>query len=325
MVKSAKITTVEMVDKVQVDNESRFDQLSGKLDRLADLVAETSRITAEATKTAREASAAAREASAAAREASAAAREASAVAREASKTTAEAARIVAETSKSVDKSIENMDKTLKGLRDSMSDLKHYTVWKFETFDEFAKRMDKQAGGFGNTLGAYVEQMSIPSIKEIVKDQLKGKYEGRFVHIDGQIDIEIDAWATSRNRKGNKEVFIFEIKSKYRSEDLKQLKRSIRTFREIHPQFATSPIYAFFVVAIINERQEQSVWNQGIHLIKFSEKIFRLSPPPKGFKHKFDFGITKESRAPHREILPPFYLRQLDWAGAGVNNGASTPM
>jgi len=142
------------------------------------------------------------------------------------------------------------------------------------------RVSKLLGDMGNTRGEFVEHLAMPSIKRIVEEQLEADFLGGFRGGSKGKQVQIDAWATSDSDNA---VYVFEIKRKFRKEAIRQIFRQIERLRELLPDYASSAIYPFIAVGVINEDDELKVWEAGVHLLKFGDGAFRLCEAPKGFE------------------------------------------
>ncbi len=201
---------------------------------------------------------------------------------------------------------EQFDKRTEQFARELAELKARLDNTAAMMDKSRADWNKQMGDLGNSHGKFVESMAIASIKRIITEEYEAKYQGSYVHRDGKFNMQIDAWGV---REDPKEVFLFEIKSKFRAADIKQVSKQISKFRQLEPRYRSAPIYAFIAAGVIDEANEQRVWQAGIQLLKFSDGLFYLLEPPKDFKHHYEFGM-KQNDGNHRMVLPPFYLEQL---------------
>ena len=117
--------------------------------------------------------------------------------------------------------------------------------------------------------------------------------------------KFDAWAS--RGEGHEEIFVFEIKRTFSEKTIKQIIRSIGTFRQHYPEHAETPVYPFLVAAAVNPDYEHKIWDAGITLITFSDEMLICPEPPKGFSPRYDYGM--EDVAPGRSVPPRYYLEQ----------------
>ncbi len=181
-------------------------------------------------------------------------------------------------------------------------------------------LKREVGNLGNSIGAFVEDISIPSLRRIITSLHDVDFAAPFPFLDSNLSRrELDALAFTRPKADAGEpleAFVFEIKRKFRDEDLKQVRSNIAALRRAMPQFRECPIYAYLVAASISEEQKKKVWAAGIHLITYGDKLFDLPVPPPGFEFDYEIGLPKEpaDRTRHRREVPrphpPFYLQQL---------------
>ncbi len=170
------------------------------------------------------------------------------------------------------------------------------------------------GNLGNSRGEFIEHLAMPSIKRIVKEQLRADFLGSFRGGSKSKQVQIDAWATSDQEDA---VYIFEIKRKFRDDAIKQVFLQIERLRALLPDYALSAIYPFIAAGVISEADEQKVWQAGVHLLKFGDGAFRLCEPPEGFMPESTRGVKVHARmAPCSHYLE--WLSDIDKSNAAVH-------
>ncbi len=189
------------------------------------------------------------------------------------------------------------------------------------------RLERKIGQVGNSIGAFVEEISIPSLERIITSKHPVEFKAPFAFCDADLTPrELDAFAVTRPEQGSSEpleAFVFEIKRKYKDKHIRQIRDSVAALRKAVPKLRECPIYAYLLAASISKEQQRKVWNSGIHLITYGSNIFELSVPPSTFEFDYEIGIAKKSADGNRHrrevsgpgpgLHPPFFLMQLELA------------
>ncbi len=273
MAKPARIRTFDDVETTQQFNDYRLDRISSAMNKLIETVEKTSRRVDATTKSVAELRV----------------------------TMAEFKVEMAEHRKSEEDRSKERDRRSKERDRRSKEMDR----RSKELDKRIKDLGKQIGYVHNSHGEFVEHMASGSIKNIVENQFKAKYRGSFLYSVDKTTLEIDAWGT-RGRAADTEVFVFEIKKKFNRKAVKQLRKQIATLRSIEPSYSTCPIYPFIASAVISEQDAKWVWDHGIYLLKFSNKIFEFGDAPKGFRPDYKIGIPppKGPRRIERMVPPP---------------------
>ena len=280
MAKSASIRTFQDVDRIQRSNESRFEHNSRETGILLNTIEQSFKSMDEL----------------------------KAVVAKTSRDVADLSQKVAETSISMDELKAIVAETTKGIAEfkvEMAEHRKSEKRRSKEMDRRIANLGKQIGYIHNSHGEFVEHMASGSIKNIVENQFKAKYRGNFLYSVDKTTLEIDAWGT-RGKAADTEVFVFEIKKKFDRKAVKQLHKQIATLRSIQLSYSTCPIYPFIASAVISEEDAKWVWDQGIYLLKFGNKIFEFDDAPKGFQPNYKIGIPppKGPRRVERMVPPP---------------------
>ncbi len=179
-------------------------------------------------------------------------------------------------------------------------------------------LKKEMGRLGNSIGALVEDLSIPSLRRIITSQHEVDFHAPFPFLDAGLGRrELDAFAFTRPGAGAPlEAFVLEVKRKFSEPDIEQIRSNITALRRALPRFRECPVYAYLLAASIREEQKQKVWDAGIHLVTYGERLFDVPAPPPAFEFDYAIGVRKGSAhrgQPQRAVPrahPPFYLQQL---------------
>ncbi len=148
-----------------------------------------------------------------------------------------------------------------------------------------KRVTKQLGELGNRFGGFTEGMALPSIREILSDQLgvDAVVTDARARRNGS-SLQIDAVGIANGEVGK--VYLVEIKSRLREEGLQQILKHLRSFGEFFPEHRGKIRYGILVAVDVPEALEKRVLQQGIYLAKIHGDLFELVLPegfePRGF-------------------------------------------
>ena len=152
-------------------------------------------------------------------------------------------------------------------------------------DDVIQRVTKQLGELGNRFGGFTEGMALPSVREILYEQLgvdavvtdaRARRNGR--------SFQVDAIGSVNGEVGK--VYLVEIKSRLREEGLQQILQHLRTFGEFFPEHHGKLRYGILVAVDVPEALEKRILEQGIYLAKIHGDLFELVLPegfePRGF-------------------------------------------
>ncbi len=177
-------------------------------------------------------------------------------------------------------------------------------------DDKLDKVSKGLGDIGHSRGRFMEHLALPTIKQIVKDELSAEFRGKLgakQNLKAR-GFEFDAFAV--RREDTEEIFVFEIKLTFGGETVKQIAKSISAFRQHYPEHEHTPVYPFLVAAVVDPEYEHEIWEAGITLIGFSEGVLCRTEPPKGFSPKYDYGMDHgKGQARGRMVQPQYYLEQ----------------
>ncbi len=158
----------------------------------------------------------------------------------------------------------------------------------ELFQDLArtqKRTTKQLGELGNRFGGFTEGMALPSVREILYDQLgvDAVVTDARARRNGS-SFQVDAVGIANGDVGK--VYLVEIKSRLREEGLQQILRHLRSFGDFFPEHRGKTRYGILVAVDVPEKLEERILGQGIYLAKIHGDLFELVLPegfePHGF-------------------------------------------
>ena len=153
-------------------------------------------------------------------------------------------------------------------------------------------MSRGIGDLGNKFGAFTEGMALPSMEKILGEQfgLDDVLPRRKRKLNGK-SIEIDVLAYDSTGVHN-EVFIIEVKSRLRREDIDQTLRIIADFPRFFPELSDRKIYGVIAAVDIPTNLPAEVNEAGLYLACISDDIFKLLAP-RGF-HPKAFGPAAQN-------------------------------
>ncbi len=184
----------------------------------------------------------------------------------------ETGRYLEESTKETEKRFKETDKQFK---ETLKETFKETNKQFKETDKKLKELAKQIGGLGNKFGSFTEGMAFPALEkllrrrfgmEVVTTRTRAKQNGTIMEID------VLAYA----QEGD--VFIVEIKSHLRAEDLEQIKHILTDFPKFFPQYANRPRYGILAAVDIPENLKQQVLTAGIYLATINDEQFTLQIP-----------------------------------------------
>ena len=159
--------------------------------------------------------------------------------------------------------------------------------------ETDKRHGEQIGGYGNQIGDFTESLAMASIRRIFDQRFNADFQGRVnLNLKEQdCPLEVDAWGISRN--GTKEVYLVEIKRKFKHEHINQVRQLVKRFRSYFPNYSDSPIYPVITAVKISDIDRRKLWEMGMYVIDITDGVFKLAKPPAEieFEPKGGYGMT----------------------------------
>lgn len=146
-----------------------------------------------------------------------------------------------------------------------------------------KESNKHIGKYLMELGTYTEHMLMPSIEKILIDQLEfDSFYSNFQATKNGDHLEIDAFAFTNDPKGP--GLIVEVKTKLRSDDIKQLERIIKKIPTFFPEHKDRKFYGMFAALSCDSRLKEKLHSKGIYLATIANDMVSLQIP-KGFNAK----------------------------------------
>ena len=166
--------------------------------------------------------------------------------------------------------------------------------------------NKQFGGLGNRFGEFTESIAKPSFERILDERFNADLTASNVKFRDQLTgktFEIDGLGVSRD--GAKIAYIIETKTTFKEADIKQIKRTVESFRRV-AGYEDHEICPILTAVNISEEACDRLWKQeGIHVITVTDGgLFDLAtPPPVLSKEPKDPGPDEGYRGPPMRMVP----------------------
>ncbi len=160
--------------------------------------------------------------------------------------------------------------------------------QFKETDRKLKELRVQIGGLGNKFGLYNEGLFMPSLIKIMEHDFHCNYYTNNTKIKNNgSSFEIDFWGTSPEA-----CYIVEVKSLLKTEAIKQLEKTIHSFKKAFPEYAKRKIYGAIASTQYSDEAstqysdeiKKEVIKAGFYFISISDDVAKLKNP-KGFKPK----------------------------------------
>ena len=178
----------------------------------------------------------------------------------------------------------------------------------QTLAELAKtdrEHGRQIGGYGNQIGDFTESLAMPSIRRILDQRFNADFQGdvNYDWKDQDGPLQVDAWGISRN--GAKEVYLVEIKRKFKRGHIHQVRQMVKRFRSYYANYSDSPIYPVITAVKISDIDRRKLWEMGMYVIDIADGAFKLAKPPAEikFEPKGGYGMPKGVQ----RAVPPLNL------------------
>ncbi len=159
--------------------------------------------------------------------------------------------------------------------------------------------------YGNQIGDFTESLAMPSIRRILDQRFNADFQGdvNYDWKDQDGPLQVDAWGISRN--GAKEVYLVEIKRKFKRGHIHQVRQMVKRFRSYYANYSDSPIYPVITAVKISDIDRRKLWEMGMYVIDIADGVFNLATPPAeiGFEPKGGYGMPKGVQ----RAVPPLNL------------------
>jgi len=173
------------------------------------------------------------------------------------------------------------DQELKELVASLVISQQKTDEKLKKTDRIIKNMSQDMGGLGRKFGGFTEGMAFPSLTRLLQERFQMDVVSRNISArkNGK-SMELDVLAYSNSNRN--EIYVGEIKSRFRDEDFKQMKNILNHFFDFFPSYKGKKLYGILTVVDVTESLKKKILKEGIYLACIHDNEFELVVPP-GFK------------------------------------------
>lgn len=155
--------------------------------------------------------------------------------------------------------------------------------KFKETDKQLKEVSKQIGGLGNKFGGFTEGMAFPSMRRILMEKFQmDTVSPRVISRRNGEMMELDVLAYA-DRQINA-VYVVEVKSRLRMEDLTDILEHLNRFPEFFPEHNNKVLYGIVAAVDVPEQMKKKVLNAGLYLAMIRDDTFELDVP-EGFQPK----------------------------------------
>lgn len=158
-----------------------------------------------------------------------------------------------------------------------------TDQRFKETDKQFKELGKQIGGLGKKFGGFTEGLIFPSMQRILMERFKlDRVTQRVLVRKNGESMELDALAYSVD--GTNEVYVVEVKSRLRDDDLEDIMKDLNRFTYFFPEHKDKALYGIVAAVDIPEHLRKKVLKTGLYLALIRDDTFCLDVP-EGFKAK----------------------------------------
>lgn len=149
--------------------------------------------------------------------------------------------------------------------------------KFKETDRQLKELGKQIGGLGKKFGSFTEGLALPSMEKILQQRFKMEVISPSVRLSkGDQHMEIDVLAYA-NGKVN-QAFVVEVKSHPRVEDILQIKKLLKRFRDYFPEHKEKKLYGILAAVDISAEMRERALREGLYVARIHDNVFEMDTP-----------------------------------------------
>jgi hypothetical protein len=138
-----------------------------------------------------------------------------------------------------------------------------TERRFQETDRQITRLSKEIGNLGGKWGRFVENMVAPACETLflnrgipvhqVSQRVKKRLDGK--------TLEIDVLVTNENH-----VLVVEVKSSLNVDDVKELIKDLRKFKQFFPEYSQKQLYGAVAGIEIEEGADKYAYRQGLFVL-----------------------------------------------------------
>jgi hypothetical protein len=155
--------------------------------------------------------------------------------------------------------------------------------KFKETDKQIKELGKQIGGLGKKFGGFTEGMAFPSMRRILMEKFNmNVVSPRVISRRNGEMMELDVLAYADGQVNA--VYVVEVKSRLRIEDLSDILEHLNRFTEFFPEHRNKSLYGIVAAVDVTEQVKKKVLDAGLYLALIRDDTFMLDVP-EGFQPK----------------------------------------
>ena len=149
--------------------------------------------------------------------------------------------------------------------------------KFKETDKQIKELGKQIGGLGNKFGGFTEGMAFPSMRRILMEKFNmNVVSPRVISRRNGEMMELDVLAYADGQVNA--VYVVEVKSRLRIEDLSDILEHLNRFTEFFPEHRNKSLYGIVAAVDVTEQVKKKVLDAGLYLALIRDDTFQLDVP-----------------------------------------------
>jgi hypothetical protein len=149
--------------------------------------------------------------------------------------------------------------------------------KFKETDKQIKELSKQIGGLENKFGGFTEGMAFPSMRRILMEKFNmNVVSPRVISRRNGEMMELDVLAYADGQVNA--VYVVEVKSRLRIEDLSDILEHLNRFTEFFPEHRNKSLYGIVAAVDVTEQVKKKVLDAGLYLALIRDDTFQLDVP-----------------------------------------------
>jgi len=149
--------------------------------------------------------------------------------------------------------------------------------KFKETDKQIKELGKQIGGLGKKFGGFTEGMAFPSMRRILMEKFNmNVVSPRVISRRNGEMMELDVLAYADGQVNA--VYVVEVKSRLRIEDLSDILEHLNRFTEFFPEHRNKSLYGIVAAVDVTEQVKKKVLDAGLYLALIRDDTFQLDVP-----------------------------------------------
>ncbi len=161
---------------------------------------------------------------------------------------------------------------MREFKNEMEDFKNWTKKTIEENHEWSKkevrRMNKQWGELANKMGTIVEDIVFPATRPVIRKYFKCEPEDLMMNVERRREgerEEFDVIGACKDR-----VFLIEVKSTPRPDDVRQIKRKVERLFKFFPEYRGRKIVPILASLSIKEEILNTLTKEGIYGMAYRE-------------------------------------------------------